>query len=289
MTPLKIYESSRASGNFRFCSNRCTVSDMKKPRRASKRVVVAVSGGFDPVHFGHIRLMREARKLGTELVVILNNDNWLKAKKGFVFMGQKERKEILEALDCVDRVEVTRHKPHDTDRSVVKDLARIRPDIFANGGDRKTLADIPEVAACRKYGIEMIFGVGRGGKVQSSSWLTGKIANQGTTDVRPWGYMQTHKAEPHFWTKTITVAPNRRLSLQLHNHRSETWVCVEGEVVAEVGKNKKVMKPGMTVTFPPKTKHRLSSIKGGTIVEVAFGTRVAEDDIVRLADDYGRV
>ena len=61
----------------------------------SKKIVVAISGGMDPLHIGHVRLIKAARKLGDELIVILNNDNWLKDKKGFVFMSQKERKEIL--------------------------------------------------------------------------------------------------------------------------------------------------------------------------------------------------
>ena len=76
-----------------------------------ERIVVAVSGGFDPLHIGHVRLFQEARKLGGELLVILNNDNWLLKKKGFVFMPQEERMEILEALSVVDRVVLTNHPP----------------------------------------------------------------------------------------------------------------------------------------------------------------------------------
>ncbi|MEK7088397.1 MAG: adenylyltransferase/cytidyltransferase family protein [Patescibacteria group bacterium] len=143
---------------------------MKKKRK----VVVAVSGGFDPVHVGHVRLFNEAKKLGDELVVILNNDNWLKDKKGFVFMSQKERKEILEAIHGVDRVLLTDHKPGEyfKDRSVCRFLRKIRPDIFANGGDRKPEGDpVPEVVVCEELGIELVYNVGEGGKVQSSSGL----------------------------------------------------------------------------------------------------------------------
>ncbi len=145
----------------------------KKPaqrRGAAKKVVVAVSGGFDPVHIGHVRMFAHARALGDELVVILNNDNWLKKKKGYAFMPEKERKEVLEALRAVDRVVITKHKPDDEDASVVRALREIKPDIFANGGDRK-LDNIPEVAVCNAIGCDMVFNVGKGGKIQSSSWL----------------------------------------------------------------------------------------------------------------------
>ncbi|MBU1014907.1 adenylyltransferase/cytidyltransferase family protein [Patescibacteria group bacterium] len=134
------------------------------------KTIVAVSGGFDPVHVGHIQLMRAAKKLGDELVVILNNDNWLKKKNGFVFMPQLERRKILEELKCVDRVVLTAHGPSSEDMSVCRELRNIKPDIFANGGDR-TRKNIPEAQVCKEIGCEMAFRVGRGGKIQSSSWL----------------------------------------------------------------------------------------------------------------------
>ena len=135
-----------------------------------KKVVVAVSGGFDPIHIGHIRMFQKAKSLGDELVVILNNDNWLKKKKGFAFMPEKERKEIIECLTSVDRVVLTGHKPDSVDMSVCAELKKIKPNIFANGGDR-TKNNIPEVPVCEKISCKMIFGIGDGGKIQSSSWL----------------------------------------------------------------------------------------------------------------------
>lgn len=138
-----------------------------------KQIVVAVSGGMDPVHIGHVRLIQAARKLGDKLVVILNNDNWLKKKKSHIFMHQNERKEIIESIKGVDEVILTSHKPNPDDMSVSKELMEIKPDIFANGGDI-TPTNIPEAPTCKKIGCEMVFNVGQGGKVQSSSWLLAK-------------------------------------------------------------------------------------------------------------------
>jgi len=135
-----------------------------------KQIVVAVSGGFDPLHSGHVRMMQEAKRLGHKLVVILNNDNWLKQKKGYAFMSQKERKEIIESLGCVDEVVLTSHKKGAEDMSVCETLKKVKPHIFANGGDRK-LGNIPEVPVCKEIGCKMIFNIGKGGKIQSSSWL----------------------------------------------------------------------------------------------------------------------
>ena len=143
--------------------------------KKNKKITVAVSGGFDPIHIGHLRLFEAAKKLGDELVVILNNDNWIKKKKGKSFMSEDERREIVKAIKWVDRVVVTGHAYDSSDMSVCKELEEIRPDIFANGGDRFP-DNIPEVATCEKNGIRMEFAVGRGGKIQSSSWLIKKAA-----------------------------------------------------------------------------------------------------------------
>lgn len=133
--------------------------------------IVATSGGFDPIHIGHIKLLKEAKSLGDKLVVILNNDNWLKFKKGFVFMPEHERAEIIKAIRYVDDVIVTKHEPTTTDISICKELEELKPDIFANGGDRKPDGDpIPEVELCKRLGIEIVYNVG-GDKAQSSSNL----------------------------------------------------------------------------------------------------------------------
>ena len=138
--------------------------------KKKKPILVVVSGGFNPLYIGHIRLFEAAKKLGDKLVVILNNDNWLRKKKGFVFIPQQERKELLKALKAVDEVMLTVHPKNPKDMSISKELKKLQPDIFANGGDR-TRKNIPEVAVCKKISCKMIFNVGRGGKIQSSSWL----------------------------------------------------------------------------------------------------------------------
>ncbi len=144
--------------------------------------IVAVSGGFDPVHIGHVRMIQEARLLGDRVVVIMNNDAWLTDKKGYVFMPESERKEILEAIAGVDEVVITDHVPGDPDRSVVRALRQIRPHVFANGGDRKPDGDpVPEVAVCEELTIEMHYNIGRGGKVQSSSELARRARESSDT------------------------------------------------------------------------------------------------------------
>lgn len=126
--------------------------------------VVCISGGFDPLTHGHVRLVQDAARVG-EVVVILNSDAWLVRKKGYCFMPYEQRREIMEALAGVIRVEPV----DDCDGTVVEALARIRPEFFANGGDR-TENNTPELALCVDYGIRPLFGIG-GEKVASSSEL----------------------------------------------------------------------------------------------------------------------
>lgn len=149
-----------------------STSRVQSKKKKKNKKIVMVSGGFDPMHIGHVRMFNEAKKLGDELVVVLNNDNWLHLKKGYVFMSEHERKEIIEALSSVDRVVITSHQPKTKDISVCEELRKIKPHIFANGGDRKPDWDpVPEVAVCDELGIEMIYNIGHGGKVRSSSLL----------------------------------------------------------------------------------------------------------------------
>jgi D-beta-D-heptose 7-phosphate kinase/D-beta-D-heptose 1-phosphate adenosyltransferase len=149
-----------------------------KITKGKKKKVVMVSGGFDPIHIGHVRMIQEAKKLGDKLVVVINNDNWLRAKKGKEFMPEKERKEIIEAIVGVDEVIISSHPKNPKDMSVSKELMKIKPHIFANGGDRNEKdANDPKSSLYKerkihkKLGIEMAYNVGRGGKIRSSSDL----------------------------------------------------------------------------------------------------------------------
>jgi cytidyltransferase-like protein len=135
-----------------------------------KLITVAVSGAFDPIHVGHIEYIREAAKLGDRLVVILNNDNFLLRKKGFVFRSFEDRKEILESIKGVDEVIVS----VDDDQTVCKTLELVKPDIFAKGGYRTGPRNIPEVETCRSIGCKVVTDVG-GGKVRSDKELDSKI------------------------------------------------------------------------------------------------------------------
>mgnify|MGYP003679902798 FL=1 len=132
---------------------------------------ITVSGGFDPVHVGHLRMFQDAAKHG-KVIVIANSDDWLIRKKGYVFMQFEERKEIIEAFECVYKVEHV----DDTDGTVCEALARIKPTFFANGGDRKS-NNVPEVALCNDLGVKLLWNVG-GDKVQSSSDLIKSTDNK---------------------------------------------------------------------------------------------------------------
>ena len=132
----------------------------------NNQVVVAVSGYFDPLHVGHVEFFQLAKDLGSKLIVIVNNNHQAEMKKGSVFMDEKDRMEIVAALRHVDEVFLS----IDKDNSVCKSLEFIKPNIFANGGDR-SLDEIPETAIMEKYNIKMVDGLGD--KIRSSSDLTG--------------------------------------------------------------------------------------------------------------------
>ena len=130
------------------------------------KVKIAVSGYFDPIHVGHLEYLKMAKSLGDILVVIVNNNHQCVLKKGKFFMDENDRIEIVKAIKYVDEVVLS----VDQDKTVCKSLELIRPNIFANGGDRST-DEVPETSVCKKYKIEMVDGLGE--KIRSSSSLTG--------------------------------------------------------------------------------------------------------------------
>ena len=129
-----------------------------------KEIIVAASGYFDPLHIGHIEYLNLAKKLGDKLIVIVNNDHQAILKKGKAFMSENERMAIVKELKCVDEVFLS----VDNDPSVCESLRKIKPNIFAKGGDR-IVSNIPEVSVCKEIECKIIDGLGA--KIQSSSSL----------------------------------------------------------------------------------------------------------------------
>lgn len=138
--------------------------------KKKESVVVAVSGYFNPLHVGHLEMIERAKKLGDKLVVIINNDHQVKLKGSVPFMKQEDRIKIIKALRDVDEVFLS----IDRDKTVCKSLSKVKPNIFANGGDRKSVGDVPEYPICQKLGITMVDGLGR--KIRASSELIKKAA-----------------------------------------------------------------------------------------------------------------
>jgi cytidyltransferase-like protein len=134
-----------------------------KPK--DQKIIVAVSGYFNPLHVGHLEMIERAKKLGNYLIAIVNSDYQVKLKGSVAFMPEKDRIKIVKALRDVDEVFLS----IDKDKTVCKSLAKIKPNIFANGGDRKNLNDVPEYSICQKLNIKMVDGLGK--KIRSSSIL----------------------------------------------------------------------------------------------------------------------
>ena len=189
--------------------------------------VVLVTGGFDPLHSGHIEYFKAARELGDELWVGLNSDEWLARKKGRHFMPWNERASIVKNLSMVDRV--IRFKDADNTASdAIHKALSVGADsiVFANGGDRVS-DNTPEQHA---YGtapnIEFVFGVGGEDKKNSSSWIL-KDWRAPKTE-REWGHYRELYSGDGFAVKELVIAPHSKLSMQRHKHRSETWNLVSG-------------------------------------------------------------
>ncbi len=248
---------------------------------------VVVSGGFDPVHIGHLKLFEEAKKLGDHLIVIVNSDKFLKEKKNFVFMPLTERKQIILGFSCVDEVIDSIDEDHTVRKTLQKLSSGRKIDIFANGGDRKNLDDVPEYEICKKNKIQMVFDVG-GGKIQSSSYLTKKFNNY--KEKRPWGSFENLFEDDNFLVKKLSVKSGQRLSLQFHNHRTEKWTIVKGSGKIKINDIDSLAKYGDTFSIGPEEIHTIENIGKDDleIIEVQLGKILSEDDIIRLEDKYGR-
>ncbi len=142
----------------------------------NSKPTVMVSGGFDPVHVGHIRMILDASQYG-DVIVIANTDHWLHRKKGFVFMEWERRAEILNAIKGVILVDSV----DDSDGTVCEAIERLRPTYFANGGDRGK-KNTPEIALCEKLGVELLWGIGGDYKADASSDLVDRFRKHRGSD-----------------------------------------------------------------------------------------------------------
>ncbi len=191
------------------------------------QTTVLVTGGFDPIHSGHLAYFDAARQLGDRLVVGVNSDAWLARKKGRCFMPVNERMILIQNLRMVDRCMVFDDRDGSAQAAIREVLETFSNDriIFANGGDR-TQTNIPEMLIDDPR-LEFQFGVGGENKRNSSSWILEEWKAPKTK--RPWGcYRVLHEA-PGVKVKELTVDPGAALSMQRHNDRSEFWLVAEGE------------------------------------------------------------
>jgi D-beta-D-heptose 7-phosphate kinase/D-beta-D-heptose 1-phosphate adenosyltransferase len=241
--------------------------------------IVIVTGGFDPIHSGHIEYLKAAKTLGDILVVGVNSDEWLVRKKGQAFMPLDERVSIIQNLKMVDDCIVF----DDTNGDAIDAINRVKnlyPDnryIFANGGDR-TASNIPEMSV---RNVEFAFGVGGTNKKNSSSWILTEWKSPKTE--RPWGYYRVLHDVPGIKVKELTVNPQSSLSMQRHESRSEYWMVAEGTATVTSSDSISTLVTHDEYHVPEHTWHQLSNITDRPlrIIEMQYGESCVEEDIER--------
>ena len=248
--------------------------------------IIIVSGGFDPIHSGHIAYFKAARKLGDKLVVALNSGAWLINKKGRFFMPFKERKTIVENLSSVDSVIDFQD---DDIGSAINALVKIKemyPDdeiAFANGGDRNK-ENIPEMTVS---GIEFLFSVGGDDKKNSSSWILKKW--QYYQEDRLWGEFYNLFEEEQVKVKELIVYPGKGMSSQRHFKRNERWMISKGSCIVNYSKDHPDNKQSIQLdTFdhylvPLGHWHQITNPYAEVchIIEIQYGEACIEEDIER--------
>lgn len=243
--------------------------------------IVLVTGGFDPIHSGHIAYLKAAKMLGDMLIVGINSDEWLERKKGRAFMPWNERLCIINNLAMVDEV----YTFDDDDGSAKHFIQQVRahyPDaelIFANGGDR-TANNIPEMD-CNDKNLYFAFGVGGTNKANSSSWILQEWKAPKTE--RPWGYYRVLHEVSGTKVKELTVMPGKSLSMQRHQHRAEHWHVSEGQCVVKFGdgEQERILHQFQHITIGQW--HQLTNPfdQPCRIVEIQYGQQCVEEDIER--------
>lgn len=254
--------------------------------------IVLVTGGFDPLHSGHIAYFKEARKLGTKLIVGVNSDDWLTRKKGRPFMPFEERVALIKELSCVDKVIGFDDSDDSACQAIFHTLSTHASGtkvIFANGGDR-TNTTTPEY---KTYGdmpyVDFAFGVGGENKINSSSWILEEWKAPKTN--RNWGYYRViHEYDKHTKVKELAVPPNNRLSMQKHEKRSEHWFVAEGTAtVYTINSNSTdveefgVFEQHQSLHIPVGMWHQLANEHDTPLklVEIQYGEECIEEDIER--------
>jgi cytidyltransferase-like protein len=248
--------------------------------------IVLVTGGFDPIHSGHLAYFQAAKQLGDKLVVGLNSDAWLTRKKGKPFMPISERLALVSALSIVDEVVVY----NDDDGSSIDAIQLVKqrhPDcsiVFANGGDR-TKDNIPEMVF---DDVEFVFGVGGEDKKNSSSWILEDWKKPKTQ--RAWGYYRVlHEVGSNTKLKELTVTPKTCLSMQRHDKRAEFWFVAEGEATVYTldSSTDRDLKDHMTIHescwINRNEWHQLCNETDQPLklIEIQFGENCVEEDIER--------
>ena len=246
---------------------------------------VIVTGGFDPIHSGHIAYFKAAKELGTILFVGVNSDEWLTRKKGRPFMPTEERMAIIQEISCVGHV----FEFDDSDDTAIKAIEYVKnylpkgtPIVFANGGDR-TKDNIPEMVF---DDVEFAFGVGGEDKKNSSSWILKKWDKPVTE--RLWGKYKELDTNGHWKVKELSVDINKSLSDQRHFVRSEHWHIVDGDLQMTLEYPNgdtfiKTYHAGESIDIPAKTWHKAKNVgeKPVKVIEVWMGDTLSEDDIER--------
>jgi cytidyltransferase-like protein len=245
--------------------------------------VVLVTGGFDPLHSGHIEYFRAAKRLGDVLVVGVNSDSWLQRKKGREFMPSHERVQIIENLKMVDHCILF----NDTEDHAIEAIHNVRtmyPNsqiVFANGGDR-TAENIPEMS---ESDVEFVFGVGGTDKKNSSSWILDEWKAPKTE--RPWGYYRVLHEVSGTKVKELTIEPGQCLTMQRHYDRDEHWHVAEGACTVDfedtTTKSHIKLKRHDQFTIKAECWHKLHNPTDTPckIVEIQYGITCVEEDIER--------
>ena len=249
--------------------------------------IVLVTGGFDPLHSGHIEYFEAAKQLGDILIVGLNSDEWLQRKKGRSFLHIYEREKIISSLKVVDKV-VCYPDADGSSRNVITGVRAMYPDatiIFANGGDR-TEENIPEMDV-NDNNVEFVFGVGGENKANSSSWILQEWKAPKTE--RPWGYYRVLHEVPGTKVKELTVLPGQGISLQRHKSRQEFWHVTSGRGIVEQYMLSGYSLPAIEISkhsqvvIPLYGWHRLYNPfdEPCQVVEIQYGDKCIEEDIER--------